>query len=70
MEPSAENATLVTSESTVSVHWQEPVSTSHRQTVLSWLPEAMNLPSAEKAAERTLALHNHSNNQYSLYLLY
>jgi hypothetical protein len=30
----------------------------------------MNFPSAEKATERTLALHNRSNNQYSRYLLY
>jgi hypothetical protein len=46
----------------VSVHLQEPVSTSHRRTVSSLLPEAITVPSTEKAAELTPALHNRSNN--------
>jgi hypothetical protein len=33
------------------VHLQEPVTASHRRTVLSLLPEAMTVPSPEKAAE-------------------
>ncbi len=37
----------------LSVHLQEPVSTSHRRTVLSLLPDAMTVPSAEKDTELT-----------------
>ncbi len=42
----------------------------HRRTVVSLLHEAMTVPWAEKATELTVSLYNHSNNQYSLYLLY
>jgi hypothetical protein len=35
----------------ISVHLQEPVTASHRKTVLLRLPAAMTVPSAEKATE-------------------
>jgi hypothetical protein len=50
------------SECPLSVHLQEPVTASHRQTVLSLPPEAMTVPTAEKARELTLPLQNRSQN--------
>jgi len=41
-----------------SVRLQRPVSTSHRRTVLSSLPETMTVPSAEKSRKLTSRLQN------------
>ncbi len=70
-----EQETAVTyPECPLSEHLQEPaqpaLSASHTRTVPSFPPEAMTVPSAEKATERISSLHNRSNNQYSLYLVY
>jgi hypothetical protein len=62
LEPSGLKQTPKTQpECPFSVHLQEPVTTSHRRTMLSMLPEAMTVPSGEKATALTPALHNHSN---------
>ena len=56
LEPSGENDTLWTDESTVNVDWQLPVDVSHIFTVLSPLALATCLPSGLNATEKILRL--------------